>query len=60
MPAYSSQDVLGYLNEVPEGLDRALEHRVLSSLTDATPETLIEALHRSSGPWQYRALSLHA
>ena len=59
LPAHASHDVLGYLNEVPEGLDRALDHQVLASLTDVDPERLIEALRRSSGPWQYRAVSLH-
>jgi hypothetical protein len=59
LPAHAPDDVLRYLNEVPEGLDRALEHQVLASLTDLETERLIEALRRSSGPWQYRAVSLH-
>jgi lipoate-protein ligase A len=59
LPAHASVDLLAYLKEVPEGLDRALDHQVLASLTDAEPERLVDALKRSSGPWQYRAASLH-
>jgi lipoate---protein ligase len=60
MPAHASTDVLGYLNEVPEGLDQALEHQLLSSLTDADPAVLIEALRRANGTWQPRAVTLHS
>ena len=59
LPAHASGDVVRYLNEVPAGLDRALEHQVLASLTDVEPQRLIGALRRSSGPWRYRAISLH-
>jgi hypothetical protein len=58
MPAQASNEVLGYLRDVPEGLNRALDHQVLSTLTGADPETVIEALRRSSGPWLYRAVTL--
>ena len=58
LPAHSSHDVLRYLNDVPEGLEDALDHQVLSSITDAGAELFIEALQRASGPWQYRAVSL--
>jgi lipoate-protein ligase A len=59
MPAHASTDVLRYLKNVPDGLEHALDHQVLSSLTDVDPETLIEDLRRSSGPWQRRAVPLH-
>jgi lipoate-protein ligase A len=59
MPAHASKDVLRYLKDVPAGLERALDHQVLSSLTDVDPETLIEALGRSSAPCQRRAVPLH-
>jgi lipoate-protein ligase A len=58
LPAHASIDVLDYLRDVPEGMDQALEYQIVSSLTDADPATLIEALRRVSGPWQFRALSL--
>jgi hypothetical protein len=60
MHAHPSTDVLRYLEEVPDGLQRALDHHVLSSLTDADRETVIEALRNADGPWQYRANQLHA
>jgi len=60
MHAHDSVDVLRYLKDVPAGLAEALGHQVLSSLVDASPEDLIEALRRSSGPWQYRSFPLHA
>jgi lipoate-protein ligase A len=59
LPAHASDGVLRYLTEVPEGLDRALEHQVLASLALVDPKRVIEELRRSSGPWQYRAVSLH-
>jgi lipoate---protein ligase len=59
MHAHASAEVLRYLKDVPDGLDGALDHQVLSSLTNASPETLTEALRRLSGPWQYRAVPLH-
>jgi lipoate-protein ligase A len=60
MHAHASNDVLDYLRDVPVGLDRALDHQVLSSLTTADPEMLVTALRGSGGPWQFRAVSLHA
>jgi hypothetical protein len=60
MPAHASYDVMDYLRDVPEGLDRALHHQILSSLTDADPAVLIDALVAANGPWQYRAVSLLA
>lgn len=60
LPAHASDDVLGYLNEVPVGLDRALEHQALASLTDVEPQRVVEALRRSSGPWRYRVVSRHS
>jgi lipoate-protein ligase A len=58
--AHDSTDVLQYLREVPTGLEQALHHHVLSTLTDAVPETLIEGLRRSSGPWRKRSIQLLA
>ena len=58
--AHGSEDVLRYLRERPDGLENALDHQVLSTLTDAGAESVIEALRRASGPWQYRDLPLHA
>jgi len=60
MPAHASHEVLTFLKEQPEGLDQALDHQVLSSLSDAEPEVLVAALRRISGPWVNRTLSLHA
>jgi lipoate---protein ligase len=59
MHAHASNDVLDYLRDVPEGLDKALDHQVLSSLTTADPEMVIKTLRGSGGPWQFRAVSLH-
>lgn len=60
MHAHPSNDVLDYLRDVPDGLDEALDHQVLSSLTAADPESLIEALRGSDGPWRFRAVALLA
>jgi lipoate-protein ligase A len=57
--AHPSTDIVQYLSAVPDGLERALEHHVLSSLTDVTADELIEGLRIADGPWQYRALTLH-
>lgn len=57
--AHDSHEVLRYLHDVPEGLDRALDHHVLSSLGDIDPATLTEGLRRTSGPWLFRTTSLH-
>jgi lipoate-protein ligase A len=56
--AHASRDVLDYLREVPEGLAGALEHQVLSSITDVGAEALVDSLRYSGGSWQYRAISL--
>jgi lipoate-protein ligase A len=58
--AHPSTDIVRYLSAVPDGLERALEHHVLSSLTVGTAEELIRGLRDADGPWQYRALTLHA
>jgi len=58
MPAHDSHEVLKYLKVRPEGLDRALDHQVLSSLSDVEPDVLVAALRRISGPWVDRTLSL--
>jgi lipoate-protein ligase A len=60
MHAHASLEVLRYLKDAPDGLEGALDHQVLSSLTDARRENVTEALGRSSGPWQHRAAPLHA
>lgn len=60
MHAQRSDDVLRYLRDVPVGIENALDHQVLSSLTEANAESVIEALRRASGPWQYRDVLLHA
>jgi lipoate---protein ligase len=60
MHAHASNEVLGYLKEVPDGLESALDHQVVSSLIDVGPETIIAALKATSGPWQYRSIHLHA
>jgi len=60
MHAHASTDILDYLNEVPVGLEIALRHHVVSSLTDAAAETLIGALADASGPWQQRTIQLRA
>ena len=59
MHAHPSDDVLGYLQEVPEGLAGALEHQVLSSITDVDAEVLTESLRHAGGSWQYRVIHLH-
>jgi lipoate-protein ligase A len=59
MHAHPSDEVLSYLKEVPEGLAPALEHQVLSSITDVGAEVLLESLRYSGGTWQYRAIRLH-
>jgi lipoate-protein ligase A len=58
MHAHASNDVLRLLKVVPEGLDRALEHQVLSSLTVESRENLVAALRHTSGPWLGRAIDL--
>ncbi len=57
--AHDSRDVLTYLGVLPDGLNLALDHQVLSSLSDVDPEVLIESLRLVSGPWQSRRITLN-
>ncbi len=58
--AHAGADVLPYLRDVPEGLDRALDHQVLSTVTTASRDDVITALRELGEPWRYRTTSLHA
>jgi lipoate-protein ligase A len=58
MHAHASNDVLRYVRDVPDGLERALEHQVLSSLTDVARENVVAALRHSSGPWREHVIDL--
>jgi len=60
MPAHASLEVLTYLKDQPQGLDQALDHQVLSSISDVGADVLAAALGRISGPWLNRTISLHA
>jgi lipoate-protein ligase A len=60
MPAHATHEVLTYLMEVPLGLEHALDHHVLSALTDVEPSVLVKALRRVSGPWLDRTFLLPA
>ena len=40
--AHAGADVLPYLRDVPEGLDRALDHQVLSTVTTASRDDVID------------------
>jgi lipoate-protein ligase A len=59
MHAHASDDVVHFLHDVPDGLDRALDHQVLSSLIDVSTERVVAALRRASGPWRERVIDLH-
>jgi lipoate---protein ligase len=59
MHAHASNDVLRFLRVVPDGLERALAHQVLSSFTGISRENLIASLRLTSGPWRERAIGLH-
>jgi lipoate-protein ligase A len=59
MHAHASNDLVRFLRVVPEGLERALSHQVLSSLTDVSRENLIATLRQTSGPWRERVIDLH-
>jgi lipoate-protein ligase A len=59
MHAHPSNDVVRFLRIVPDGLERALAHQVLSSFTGVSRETLIAALRQTSGPWRERDIDLH-
>jgi lipoate---protein ligase len=59
MLVHASLDVARFLKEVPDGLHRALEHQVPSSLSDIDAAAVVEALGRTSGPWRERVIDLH-
>jgi lipoate---protein ligase len=56
--AEPTSDVLQYLAAVPEGLDAALDHHVLSSLANVDPADLLERLHDASGAFETRDFEL--
>ena len=58
LPAHVSDDVLDYLHDVPDGLDRALAHHSLSSLPSVDSTTVVESLRRLCGPWHDRVVDL--
>jgi lipoate-protein ligase A len=60
MHAHPTTDVLGYLAEIPDGLERALDHHLVASLVGVEPAPLIDALRGAEGPWQYRVIQLDA
>lgn len=55
---HDSQELLGLLANVPEGLAKALDHQVLSSLGIDDTEGLIATLRDVGGPWLVRQLYL--
>lgn len=57
--AHASREVLTYLGEPPDGLELAIDHQVLSSLSDVAGDVLIESLRLVSGPWQSRVVTLN-
>jgi lipoate---protein ligase len=59
MHAHASNDVVRFLRVVPDGLERALAHQVLSSITGVSREALIAALCQMGGPWRERVIDLH-
>ena len=50
----ATTDVLGYLEEVPEGLGDALDHHTLRSLSIGDPDALVDELVAMSSPWDVR------
>jgi lipoate-protein ligase A len=56
--AQSSIGVLRFLKVVPDGLDRALEHQLATSLSELDAASVLEALRAASGPWRERAIDL--
>ena len=60
MHAHESTEVLRFLKEVPDGLDSALNHHVVSSLIGVDPEQLINALRVTTGSWRQRMIDLNA
>ena len=47
-------DVLEYLREVPNGLDQALDHQTLASLTLGDRDRFLAQVLGASGPWDVR------
>jgi hypothetical protein len=47
-------DVLEYLREVPSGLDQALDHQTLGSLTLGDREDFLAEVLRAGGHWDRR------
>lgn len=58
LPAHSSKDVLDFLKIVPDGLEGALDHHILSSLGDLEADAVLDGLRSISGPWTLRPLML--
>lgn len=53
-----TSDVLGYLREVPVGLDRALDHQTLGSLAIGDRESFLAGVLEASGQWDLHRLLL--
>jgi lipoate-protein ligase A len=51
-------DVLKYLREVPDGLDQALDHQTLASLTLGDRDTFLAEILDASGRWDLRHFML--
>jgi len=47
-------DVLKYLRHVPNGLDQALDHQTLTSLTLGDRESFLTQVLEAGGPWDLR------
>jgi lipoate-protein ligase A len=52
-------DVLEYLREVPRGLDQALDHETLASLSLGDRENFLGQLLDAGGDWDRRHIRLH-
>ena len=50
-------DVLEYLREVPDGLDRRLDHQTLASLSLGDRDRFLVEVLDASGHWDLRATS---
>lgn len=55
--SHPSTVLLGLLREHPPGLDKALDHHVLSSLGGLDRDEVVEQLREMSGPWQVSSRS---
>jgi hypothetical protein len=55
LPAGATTDVLGYLEDVPDGLATALDHHTLSSLSIGDREGLVDELVAMSSPWDVQS-----